>query len=187
MKKLFRPSFAFLLMGSLTFAASSCGGSDDPKPIVEEQELITTVQLNLVPNGKGQNVTATFRDPDGVGGAAPTVDALNLAPNTTYTGAIVLLDESKTPAVDQTAEVSNESDEHEFFYEPSSGLKLTVQKTDLDKNNRPIGLQTTFTTTTTSSGTLRVTLKHQPNLKGATSDITKGETDVQVDFPVVIQ
>jgi len=164
---------------------SACGG-DDPQPVVEEQEEITTVQINLVPEGKGQNVTATFSDPDGVGGTAPVVDALNLAPNTVYKGTITLKDESKTPAQDITSEVKSEGDEHELFYNVT-GANLTVTKTDLDANNRPIGLEATFETAATSSGTLRVTLKHQPDLKGSTSDITKGETDVEVDFPVVVQ
>lgn len=186
MKKLLRPYLAILLTGSLTFATSACGGSDDPKPIVEEQEEITTVQINLVPEGKGQNVTATFSDPDGVGGTAPTIDVLNLAPNTVYNGTITLKDESKTPVKDITPEVKTEGADHELFYNVT-GANLTITKTDLDNNNRPIGLETTFETTTASSGSLRVTLKHQPNLKGSSSDITKGETDVQVDFPVVIQ
>ncbi|WP_439880637.1 hypothetical protein ACSX1A_15960 [Pontibacter sp. MBLB2868] len=187
MKKIFRPYAAFLMMGSLLFAASSCG-SDDPEPIVEEQELITTVTINLVPEqGKGQSVSATYSDPDGVGGNNPTVSALNLAPGTTYLASVKLRDDSPNGAGDLNPEVIAEGDEHELFYTVASGLNLTVSKTDLDKNNRPLGLEATVVTGTASSGTLKITLKHQPDQKGNSSDITKGETDVEASFPVVIQ
>lgn len=185
MKKLFKPYFAFLMMGSLLFA-SACS-SDDPEP-VEEQELITTLTIELVPDGKGQPVTATFSDPDGPGGASPTISTINLSPSTTYNATVMLSDDSPNGAGDITPEIQAEGDEHELFFNPSQGLNLTVSKTDLDKNNRPIGLKATFVTGAASSGTLKATLKHQPDgLKGNTSDITKGETDVEVTFPVVIQ
>lgn len=187
MKRLFRPYFAFLMMGSLLFAASSCG-SDDPEPVVEEQEMITTLNINLVPEqGKGAPASASFSDPDGIGGNPPTITALNLAPGTTYNATITLSDDRPNGAGDLSAEVKAEGDEHEIFYTVPSGLNLTVSKTDLDKNNRPIGLEATVVTGTASSGTLKITLKHQPNLKGTPSDITKGETDVEASIPVVIQ
>jgi len=191
MKKFLKPYLATLMMGTLLLAGTSCK-DDDPKPKpdpapVDEQELITTMTLNLVPEGKGQNVTAVFTDPDGDGGAAPTIEMLTLAPNTTYNVTVTLSDDSKTPPVDITAEVKSEGDEHELFYEPVGDLNVTAQKTDLDKNNRPIGLTATLVTGAASAGKLRVTLKHQPGLKGATSDISKGETDVQAEFPTTIQ
>lgn len=186
MKNLLKPYFSALMIGSLLFAGTSCK-DDDPAPVVEDQELITTVTLNLVPDGKGQNVTATYEDLDGDGGTAPEIGTLNLAPNTTYNFTVILSDDSKTPPVDITAEVLAEGDEHEFFYEALGDLDATVEKTDMDKNNRPIGLEGTLVTGEASAGNLQVTLKHQPGLKGSTSDITKGETDVEVSFPTVIQ
>ncbi|MFD2514172.1 hypothetical protein ACFSRY_09865 [Pontibacter locisalis] len=186
MKRLLRPYLALLMMGSLMFTTTACS-DDDPEP-VEEQELITTLTINLQPEaGKGQPVSATFSDPDGPGGSDPTVSTLNLVPNTTYTATITVSDDSPNGAGNLTPEIEAEGDEHELFYTVPSGLNLTVSKTDLDKNNRPIGLEATFVTGAASSGTMKVTLKHQPGLKGNTSDITKGETDVEADFPVVIQ
>lgn len=186
MKNLLKSYLAAFLMGSLLFAGTSCK-DDDPEPIVEDQELITTMTLSLVPVGKGQNVTATFSDPDGDGGNAPTIGTLVLAPNTTYNLTVTLSDDSKTPPENITAEIQAEGDEHEFFYQALSGLNVTVEKTDMDANNRPIGLAATLVTGEASAGTLQVTLKHQPDLKGSTSDITKGETDVEANFPAVIQ
>lgn len=192
MQKLLKPYLAALMMGSLLFAGTSCK-DDDPEPVpTEEQELITTMTLNLVPEGKGQSVSATFSDPDGPGGNDATIQTLNLAPNTVYNVTVTLSDDSKTPPVDITAEIKAEGDEHEIFYQEIEGLDLaSIQKNvadDVDKNNRPIGLKATITTGDASSGKLRVTLKHQPNgLKGTTSDHTKGETDVEADFPTVVQ
>lgn len=187
MKNLLKPCFSALMMGSLLFAGTSCK-DDEPNPAPEaEQELITDLALNLVPEGKGQSVTATYEDEDGDGGNAPVIQTLTLAPNTTYNFNITISDDSKTPPVNIGAEVLAEGDEHEFFFDPSDGLNVTVQKTDVDKNNRPIGLAGTLVTGEASSGTLKVTLKHQEGLKGTTSDITKGETDVEIDFQTVIQ
>jgi hypothetical protein len=187
MKKILKPCLSFLIMGSLLFSASSCS-DDDPKPADDKQELITTLKIDLVPEaGKGQPVSATFSDPDGPGGNPPTVNTLSLAPGTTYTATITVRDDSPKGTGDLTAEITAEGHEHELFYTVPSGLNLTVTKTDLDKNNRPIGLKANVVTGSNSSGTLKITLKHQPGLKGNTSDITKGSTDVEANIPVVIQ
>ncbi|GAB3541702.1 hypothetical protein GCM10027443_41380 [Pontibacter brevis] len=186
MKNLFRPYLTAFMMGSLLFASASCGGNE-PEP-TNDEELITTVTITLVPEGKSQSVTAIFSDPDGPGGNNPTIQTLNLEPNTVYNATLTFSDESKTPPVDITEEIEEEGDEHEIFYQALNGLNITsVQKTDMDANNHPIGLEATITTGAASSGVLRITLKHQPGLKGNTSNIALGETDVEADFPTVIQ
>ncbi|GAA4422583.1 hypothetical protein GCM10023188_00320 [Pontibacter saemangeumensis] len=185
MKNPLKSYYSALMIGALLVAGTSCK-DDEPKPEpVVEQETITTVTLNLVPEGKGQNATVTFGDQDKNG--TPEIGTLTLAPNTVYNFTVDLFDDSKTPPVDISAEVLAEGDEHELFFQPSNDLNATIQKTDMDKNNRPIGLEGTLETGEASSGTLKVTLKHQEGLKGTTSDISKGETDVEVDFPTVIQ
>ncbi|MFD2999961.1 hypothetical protein ACFS7Z_06290 [Pontibacter toksunensis] len=193
MKNLLRPYLTAFMMGTIVFAASSCDG-DEPKPVVEEKEQITTVTLNLVPEGKGQNVTATFRDADGPGGVNATVEALNLAPNTTYTGTVSFYDDSNATSEDITPEIEEEGEEHQVFYEVLNTVtgqnlqdNLSVTERNNDVNGLPLGLQAKFTTAATSSGGLRVTLKHQPGEKNASSGIETGETDVEVTFPVVIQ
>lgn len=194
MKNLLRPYFSAFIMGTVLFATTSCGG-DDPKPVVDEGELITTVTLNLVPEGKGQNVTATFRDVDGPGGVNATVETLNLAPNTTYTGTVSFYDDSNAAlSKDITLEIAAEGDEHQVFYDVLNTVtgqnlqnNLSVTERNNDAKGLPLGLQAKFITMSSSSGSLRVTLKHQPGMKNASSGITVGETDVEVTFPVVIQ
>lgn len=186
MKKILRPYLALFAMGSLLFAATACN-DDDPAPTEEEQELITTLKITLVPEGKPQTVVGTYSDPDGDGGNPPTANTISLEAGTTYNATITLFDESKIPVEELTGEVEAEGDEHEFFFQTLENLNLAITKTDLDKNNRPVGLKARVVTSGTSTGKLRITLKHQPGLKGNTSDISKGETDVEAVFNVVVQ
>lgn len=185
MKKIFRSHLLLLAMGVLLSTFTACDDSE-PEPI-DEGELITTLKITLVPEGKAQQVIGIYSDPDGPGGNPATANTINLEANTTYNATITLTDDSKNPAVDITSEVEEEGDEHELFYETLNNLNLAVTKTDLDKNNRTLGLKARVVTSSTSTGKLRITLKHQPGSKGNTPDITKGETDVQALFDVVVQ
>ena len=182
MKKLFRPYLTAFLLGSLLFSFTSCDDDDDPDPI-EEEEQITQMTVTLVPDGKGNTVTATYSDPDGDGGNAPTIQTMNLAPNTVYTAKITLADGS----TDITEEIRNEGTDHEFFYSFTPENLMTVQKQDRDSNNRLLGMEALITTGGAQTGTLTILLKHQPGLKGVTSDTSKGETYVEAAFPVTIQ
>ncbi|GAB3824247.1 hypothetical protein GCM10028895_32260 [Pontibacter rugosus] len=185
MKKLFRPYLAAFLLGSLLFT-TACS-DDDPEP-VEEGEMITSMTISLVSQGKApQPVTTTYSDIDGPGGNAPVVGPLNLTAGTTYDAVITFSDDRSGGAGDITPEIRQEGVDHEVFFVANPTTLLSTTKTDTDANGRPIGLTATVTTTNAGTGTLTVTLKHQPGLKGATSDANKGETDVQATFPVTIQ
>ncbi len=168
---------------------------DDPDP-ENPEELITTVNITLTPTGTGGTVvTWSFVDLDGEGGNAPTITAPALAAGTTYNAAIELLNESETPAEDITAEVSGEALDHQFFFTGTAITNQLVSLTydDEDSESNPIGLKFILTTGQTGgTGTLTVTLRHEPdkNATGVSSgDITNagGETDIEVDFDVVVQ
>jgi hypothetical protein len=183
MNKLLRPYLAFLLMGTLLFT-TSCK-DDDPDPI-DEGEVITTITLSLIPDGKGQNAEATIRNTTGTN----VQDApLTLKANTTYNATVTLSDESKTPAEDRTAEIRQKGNEHLFIYNYNSltgDTDMNVQITDTDTNSRPVGLEATITTgPNAGTGKLQVVLKHQPGGLKTGSSIA-GETDVEVDFDVII-
>jgi hypothetical protein len=172
-----------------TITLSSCSKNDEPEP-VNEEEVITTVTVTLT-NGSN-TVTLQSKDLDGDGPNAPVVTVSgNLAANTTYTGAVVLLNETENPAEDITAEVRTEGDEHQLFYSATNNI-ATFAYTDKDSNNDPIGLAFTLTTGAAGTGTIGVILRHEPN-KSATGvsngDITNagGSTDVDVSFNVTVQ
>ena len=151
-----------------------------------EQELITTLVLVMTNTTNAADIrTFAFKDTDGDGGNEPTIDNINLPANTTYSVAVSILDESKTPADDITTEIAEEKNDHQLFFVPSTGLNLTNTYQDADDNNLPIGLSTRFATGAISTGILSVTLKHQPDIKD--NNINTGETDVQVNFSVSIQ
>ena len=129
---------------------------------------------------------------DGDGGTAPVIINGTLAANTTYSGTVDLLNESEEPAEDIGAEVAEEDDHHQLFYELSSGLNMTIEYADFDGDGNPLGLMTTLTTEDASSGQLTCTLRHQPEKDEpgvADGDITNagGETDIEVQFEVTIQ
>ncbi|TGE26357.1 hypothetical protein [Hymenobacter metallicola] len=177
--------FALLLAAPLLGACDK--DNEEPTPD-EDNEQITTVRYELTPVGGGTPVTVQYRDPDGDGGTAPTIGTLTLAAGTTYTGKLVLLDETKNPVVVTSDEVKEEADEHLFFFEPSN-VNLTISRTDKDEKGLEVGLETRVVAgaanAATTTGTLKITLRHQPGAKNGT--FAPGDTDVEVNFPTAVR
>ncbi len=188
MKILKRTLILAMLVGSFI----ACDSNDDtPAPIVEE-EVITTMTIELTPVGGGTAITMQTRDTDGDGPNAPVVtDPVNLAANTTYNGRIELLNELETPAEDITEEVEEKDDEHQFFFQATNSV-ATFAYSDTDGDGNPVGLSFTLTTGAAGTGTITVTLIHEP-VKDASGvkegDITNagGEEDISETFNVVVQ
>ena len=183
-----------IVLVSLVLALFSCKKKDDPKPDLpvnpNEQELITTMKLILTETGAGTVYTFVFKDLDGEGGNAPTIDNIVLPANKSFTGQVVLLDESKNPADSISVEVKEEGDEHQFFYTiANANLTHSYASGDVDGNGVPIGLKPSFSSGNASTGTLTVVLKHQPEVKptSGNGDISKGETDIEVEFNVSVK
>lgn len=182
----------FLLFAALFIVFFTTACDPDEPDDVNEEELITNLNLTLTPSGGGTPVVFSFQDLDGDGGTAPQIVTANLAANTTYNAALTLTNQSVTPFESITDEVIEEDDEHQLFYSPSSGLNLTVAYQDQDGDGNPLGILTTFTTGAASTGTFTVTLRHEPNKTAtgvAAGDITNagGETDIEVVFTTSIQ
>jgi len=184
----------FLPLGivALFFASCSSDDSNNGGP-VNEEEVITTITLQLTPQAGGTSVTMTSRDLDGDGPNAPVITVSdNLTQNTVYNGTVTLLNEIADPVENITPEVLEEAPDHQFFFSGSNGIGTTAYSAPFDLNNNPIGVNFTFTTTTAATGNLTVILRHEPNKTAtgvADGDITNagGETDVQVVFPVIVQ
>lgn len=185
-----RPAGLFLtLLLAAPLAFSACSDdNDDPEP-EEDNELITTVTYALTPaaGSAAPAATITWEDLDGAGGAAPVITGgpLALRAGTTYTGTVTLFDKTKTPVADVTAEVKEEDEDHLFIYEPAPAGLLSVTRTDRDGNNREVGIATSLVTTTAATGTLKITLRHQPGTKDGTAG--PGDTDVEATLPVTVQ
>jgi len=61
-----------------------------------------------------------------------------------------------------------------------------VNYNDMDENGLPVGLSTNWVTRDMSivGGSFRIVLKHQPDQKTATSDVSVGGTDVDITIPL---
>jgi len=62
-----------------------------------------------------------------------------------------------------------------------------VNYEDEDRNGLPVGLLTRWTTGANASGMFRIVLKHQPELKTASSSSSIGETDLDIEFDIVVE
>jgi len=158
---------------AISLLMASCE-KEEPE-IPNEEELITTLNYTLTPDG-----TASVVTPGG-----------ELVANTTYTGAMELLNESESPVESITDEIREEDDEHQFFFQ-STVDGLSVAYNDMDDDGNPLGLATTLTTGAAGSGSLTVILRHEPVKSAdgvAEGDITNadGETDIEVVFPIEVK
>ncbi|MCU0442875.1 MAG: type 1 periplasmic binding fold superfamily protein [Bacteroidia bacterium] len=182
-----------LLVCAFTF--TSCEKDDDKKPETPQapsnpKEVITTVTL-LMEDTLGNLVTASWKDADADGPGAPVITGLTLKAGMHYDGAVLLLDESKSPVDTISNEIAEkEAEAHQFFYTAEGGAnsRLIVEREDKDKNNQPLGMliHVDVSAGGSAAGTLKVVLKHYDGINKST-DPAVGETDVEAVFPVTIQ
>jgi hypothetical protein len=145
---------------------------------------------------------ASDPDGDGVQNIAPD-GPINLAAAKTYILTIQLINELADPGdaeYNLTAEVEEEGDEHMFFFswtnnvfnDPTGNGNIDNRSDDVnyeddDVNGLPLGLETFWTTAGVSSGKFQILLKHQPDLKSASSTSSTGETDLDIEFTINVQ
>lgn len=191
----------FLLLSSvLLVACEDVGGATN------ENEVITTVILTFTPDGGGAATVATFDDPDGDGGDAPTVDPVNLAAGS-YALAVQFQNRLVTPPEEITDEVRGEQDDHLVLFTGSAVVgpattsatgPLVQSYADQDGNGLPVGLASAIVARS-GAGQLTVTLRHlppeEPPGKSATTldDVRDGgfaaiggSTDAQVTFDAIV-
>ena len=102
----------------------------------------------------------------------------------------IWLNELEDPAEDITEEVIEEADEHQVFFTASSGLPLEFTYVDVDSNGNPLGTQFIVAPTSegaTGSGTITITLVHEPEKPNDGLSTAGGETDIEVTFDVVVE
>ncbi|NHF60215.1 type 1 periplasmic binding fold superfamily protein [Flavobacteriaceae bacterium TP-CH-4] len=183
--KLVQLSILSMAIGLLTF---SCDNDDDTPQVVNEEEVITTLNVTLTPQ-TGTPVTLQSQDLDGDGPNAPVVTVSGpLTSDTTYNGVITVLNETVSPAENITEEVEEEAEEHQFFFSVGGGLEATTEYTNFDGDQNPLGTEFRIIAGSPSQGTLTFTLRHEPKKPndGTLSD-AGGETDIAVSFDVTVE
>jgi hypothetical protein len=160
---------------------------DEPDPVLDN-ELITTLRLTFT---EGSNkLVYTIKDLDGDGGKPPVADVIKLTPNKTYTVATEFFDETRTPIVNTTLEIEKLSAEHLVVFEQSPATIMTVTRTDKDSRGFEVGLRATVRTTAAVNGSLKVTLRHQPEVSGKpvkNGTVALGSTDFEGSFAVEVK
>ena len=178
----------FLSLFALAGLVLTSCSDDDPEP-VNEEEVITTMTITLVPQGGGTAIQLQSRDLDGDGPEPPVITVSgNFSARTVYNGSIVLLNETETPPENITLEVEEEADEHQFFYTIGASLSGSTEYSNVDGNGNPLGTEFTFSAGDESTGDLTFTLRHdlkKPN-DGSLAD-AGGETDIAQTFRVGIE
>jgi len=165
----------------------------------EEEEVINEIILTFVALSGGDTIQGRFFDADGEGVGAPTIEDINLSVSTEYNMFITLTNTLGAEPEDVTEEIEEEDDEHMFFFEftnnafgsPEGDGNVdergdAVNYNDMDENGLPVGLSTNWVTRDMSivGGSFRIVLKHQPDQKTATSDVSVGGTDVDITIPL---
>ena len=97
---------------------------------------------------------------------------------------------SKKEFIAKLGIVEEEADEHQFFYtvEGDAASRMTVEITDVDINDLPVGLEFTVSISSggAAAGVLNVVLFHYDDVeKDGTSQ--SAESDIDIDIPVTIQ
>lgn len=181
--------FSLFLFGTAVSLITAC--SDDPES-TNEEELITTVWVTLDPEEEegevaGEVITLGWDDSnlDAIVDPGEVVVSGPLLSDKTYTASIQILNKSVDPQIDITEEINEEAEDHIFCF---TVLNVGISITNLneDRNGLPLGVTSTWSTASTvSSGTVNITLRHQPGVK--TGDCPGvGDTDATVTFPVQI-
>ena len=199
MKNIFKLNY--LLYAVLTLFIFTACEEDEAAPEEEnEVEVFTDVKLVFTPSGGGAAVEAAAQDPDGAGvQELQVLGSIDLAANTSYTLTMVIENCLESPCELMNEEIEEEDEEHQFFFaftndaftSPAGNGNIDsasdpLNYNDADGNGNAIGLNTSWTTGSASSGTFTVQLQHQPDVKTATSGATDGDTDFALTFNLSI-
>jgi len=175
--------FKYALL-AIPFLYFSCSDDDDnsiPDELIDE-EVITTMNVYV-----DDVLAMSSTDADGDGPNQPVVTEGSLLSNTTYQVRLEFLNELEDPAEDITEEVEEESLAHQVFYSVGGDLNVGVEYANFDTDGNPLGTQITLTTNEAGSGTITITLIHEPMKPNDGLATAGGETDMEVTFNVSVE
>lgn len=185
MKTLTQTLNKFLLLLFVVSVSLMAACSDDPQS-TNEEEVITTITVTLTPE-EGDVVTLSWDDTnlDAIVDESEITVSNNLVNDETYQATIELWNKSTNPDINITEEVAEEAEDHIFCF-TVTGVEVAVTNRDEDSNGLPLGITSTWTTSDASTGTINISLRHQPGVK--TGDCPGvGDTDVNITFDVTVE
>lgn len=152
-----------------------------------DNELITTIQLDFTKRNSDDKATFIWEDADGAGGDVPYTDTIKLDDNSVYDVKISFWNKSVTPADDITQEITTESENHRVYVEPTAASNIVVSNYDIDVNGMPLGTNNVWSTGDSAEGNVAIVLRHYPEGGKAADDpvnSTKSSTDAGAVFIV---
>ena len=179
--------FKYALL-AIPFLYFSCDDDNETPDPINEEEVITTMIVTLVNHQNGSDVvTMQTQDLDGDGPNAPVITVSGpLTAGTSYAGSVQFLNEMEDPAEDITEEVQEEDDEHQVFFS-ASGVGMEFVYMDFDGDGNPLGTQFVLAPLGAGSGSVTITLVHEPTKPNDGLDTAGGEIDIQTTFSVTVQ
>jgi hypothetical protein len=151
-----------------------------------DHETITVFKYSLTaPDGSVAEFK--FEDYDGDGGNLGRTSVSNIKSNTLYSGRVSVFVGDSLHQENITSEIQSEGVDHEFFYSFTGTSAPSIIKTDVDVNNNPLGINTSLNTASSGTFPLTIILRHKPTKPNTSLQTAGGDTDVEVNFNVVVQ
>ena len=85
-----------------------------------------------------------------------------------------------------TEEIVEEQDEHQVFFS-AAGVGMEFVYMDFDSNGNPVGTQFVLAPLGAGSGSVTITLVHEPAKPNDGLDTAGGSIDIQTTFPVTVE
>lgn len=173
---------AALVLSSIVSCKKTATPADE-----NEHESVNKIEFLFSRTG-GSTTSFITEDPDGDGGNPPSrIDTIKLVAGATYTLDVKTYNLVNGVAKDITSTISSQASSHELFFIPT-GVTLTITKNDKDRNNFPVGLNSTWVVGSAATGSIRFKVMHKPaGIKGPSDAPTVGHSDIDLNIPVKLQ
>lgn len=174
--------FAALVLSGMVGCKKTATPADE-----NEHESVNKIEFIFNTTGSAAR-SFIMEDPDGDGGNPPSrIDTIKLNVGTTYTLDVKTYNLVNGVVKDITSTISNQASSHELFFIPT-GVTLTITKNDKDRNNYPVGLNSTWVVGSAATGSLQFKVMHKPaGTKGPNDAPTVGHSDIDLRIPIKLQ
>lgn len=177
---------AGIIFATFLVLMAACSKSVNKPNNENEHEAINKIELIFAETG-GATTSFVIEDPDGDGGNPPSrIDTIKLNRNKQYTLTVKVFNIVSGVIKEVSSTILAQGTSHEFYFIPS-GVSVTVQKTDKDKNGYPIGFLSSWQTAGAGSGSILFKLMHKTGLKGPNDGPNVGHSDIQLNLPITIK